>query len=114
MALLLPVALTVLCIPLFTDNLWEASALLDEAPLAGLAALTVVPLLGLLTLRRRRELARSLHEVATRIVEDRNGAADRGAVRLSGLIDEAERPDTDRGIRQAITICFSASTRTGM
>jgi len=93
--LLLPVTLTVLLIPLFTDDLWSAAEALRPRHFLLLAALTLLPLVVFLGLRLRREVPevfkRAREDIRSELGSRRDEYAERATARLVRLA-----PDEDK------------------
>jgi hypothetical protein len=105
---MLPVTLTVLLLPLFTDNLWEAGARLHARHFVLLGLLTVVPLVALLAVRLRREIGLGIRDVGSKILDDKNAAAARVTQRLVGMVDEADRDEARRAVEKPLERTYPA------
>lgn len=107
--LLLPVTLTVLLIPLFTDNMWEAVARLDARNLLFLSFLTIVPLAGLLYGQLARQVGESASSLGHDVLAaDPKEAADRVTERLAALVEDEERETVRRNAREPLRVLFAS------
>jgi hypothetical protein len=109
--LVLPVALSVLVIPLFTADLWDVVTRLHVGNLMLVAALTVLPLLFCVRRRLSREVGPALQDARESI----NGDLARTALeeRLTKLLDEFQQPGAEAEIHRLLTrfwIPFDATT----
>jgi len=89
--LLLAVTITILLIPLFTDDLWRAADGLGLRHLGLLAAVTVLPLLISLTHRLRADVGGVLSRAASEILAARHEAAERAGERILRLLEDDTR-----------------------
>jgi hypothetical protein len=89
--LLLAVTITILLIPLFTDDLWRAADDLGFRHLGFLAAVTILPLLLSLAHRLRAEVGGVLSRAATEILAARHAAARRAGERIFRLLEDDDR-----------------------
>ncbi|WP_148261165.1 hypothetical protein [Conexibacter woesei] len=89
--LLLAVTITILLIPLFTDDLWRAADDLGLRHLGLLAAVTILPLLLSLAHRLRAEVGGVLSRATTEILAARHAAAERAGERILRLLEDDDR-----------------------
>ena len=99
--LVLPVALSVLVIPLFTADLWNVVTGLHVGNLMLVAGLTVLPLLFSVRRRLSREVGPALQDAREAIDADLARTALEG--RLTKLLDEFQRPGAEAEIHRLLT-----------
>jgi len=105
--LLLPVTLTVLLIPLFTAEVWQAATALHAGHLALAAALTIVPLAALLAARVRPELTAILRDVID-TTADSATLPDEAADRVVRRVTEAHREEEGPRVRDQLEEVYAA------
>lgn len=107
--LLLPVTLTVLLIPLFTDDLWRTAQELRLRHLVVLSVLTVLPLVYVLTRQLRGQIGPVVRRASEDVLNDAQASASRAKERLVRLVDDSEKESVADAVSSDLAALYSHS-----